>query len=221
MASVRLGKDLRKTIFRAAEKAYDSTATEATVDNDILEQIWKGIVDHPTHQAYSKYVADHKRSTENFLHQHIKKTESNRLCVSGYGGEKEDHRIYLDLPTTRTSYIDYGYNAHHVELSDLHLSSVQYLAIKDKIKAVSEKRVQAATDKQHYLRQIKALLESCNTLKQLLDTQPSMREFVDDELVRDMHKKVTRESQARERREIAQVDSDLINQVVLTSKLVA
>jgi hypothetical protein len=98
---------------------------------------------------------------------------------------------------------------------------VQYLAIKDKIKAVSEKRVQAATDKQHYLRQIKALLESCNTLKQLLDTQPSMREFVDDELVRDMHKKVTRESQARERREIAQVDSDLINQVVLTSKLVA
>ena len=48
-----------------------------------------------------------------------------------------------------------------------------------------------------------------------------MKEFVPQEMLQELHKKVTRESQARERREIANVDSDLLNKVVLTSKLVS
>ena len=75
--------------------------------------------------------------------------------------------------------------------------------------------------KTEYDNQIDRLVESCNTLKQLLDAQPSMKEFVPQEMLQELHKKVTRESQARERREIANVDSDLLNKVVLTSKLVS
>ena len=219
MASIRLGKDLRSTIYKNAENAYDATATEATLDNDTLEQIWRGVIDHPTHQAFNKYVTDNKEAIKRFLNQDIRECKSNRLCIRGYAGERD--YIYVDLPTVRTSYIVGGYNCHNVDLSTLHISSVQYLAIKDKVKAVVGKREQASLDRQNYTRQIRALLESCNTLKQLLDAQPSMKEFVDDNLLRDMHKKVTRESQARERREVAQVDGDLINRVVLTSKLVA
>ena len=219
MASVRLGKDLRLTIFRAAEKAYEATVTEENLDNETLEQIWRGIVDHPAHQAVSKLVANHQTELSKFMKVKFGSMKSDRLYVSGYAGER-DHQ-YFTLPTVRTSWLNTGYDSHDVDLNTLHLSTVQRLVITDKIRAVAEKRKQATTDEANYRKQIRNLLDSCNTLKQLLDAQPSMKEFVDDNLLRDMHKKVTRESQARERREIAQVDGDLINRVVLTSKLVA
>ena len=109
-----------------------------------------------------------------------------------------------------------------MNLDNLHLTEVQRQVVRDKIRAVAQKAQRKPRPTQN-LRASNhgALLESCNTLKQLLDAQPSMKEFVPDEMLRELHKKVTRESQARERREIAQVDGDLINRVVLTSKLVA
>jgi len=221
MASVRLGKDLRYKIFKAAQKAYHATTTEENLDNETLEEIWRGVIDHPTHQAFSYLIAEHCICLEDFLHRgsltHLFK--GDKIRITGYAGEN-DH-IYLDLPTTRESYIDGGYNCHNLDLNTLHLSTVQRLTIADKVKAVAEKRKQAETDEQNYRTQIRNLLDSCNTLKQLLEAQPSMKEFVDDDLLREMHKKVTRASQARERREIAKVDGDLINRVVLTSKLVA
>ena len=219
MASVRLGRDLRAKIFRAAALAYDATTTEENLDNETLEQIWRGITDHPVHKALNKLVSEHSRQLSELCHISIAPMRSDRLYVSGYAGKNE--RQYFFLPTVRESWVDHGYGCHQVDLNTLHLSTVQRLVITDKIKAVAEKRKQAEIDDANYRKQIRSLLDSCNTLKQLLDAQPSMKEFVDDDLLRDMHKKVTRESQARERLEIAQVDSDLINRVVLTSKLVA
>ena len=68
MASVRLGKELRSKISKAAKLAYDATTTEVTLDNETLEEIWKGVVDHPTHKALNKFVADHKGYINSFLH---------------------------------------------------------------------------------------------------------------------------------------------------------
>ena len=134
MASVRLGKDLRYKIFKAAQKAYHATTTEENLDNETLEEIWRGVIDHPTHQAFSYLIAEHCICLEDFLHRgsltHLFK--GDKIRITGYAGEN-DH-IYLDLPTTRESYIDGGYNCHNLDLNTLHLSTVQRLTIADKVK---------------------------------------------------------------------------------------
>lgn len=217
MASVRLGRDTRRQIERAAVKAYDTAVVEPKLDNDTIETVWRGIVEHPSHIAFSDFVNAHRAAFSELCETNFTPRKSDTVTIR-YG-----ERLFedFDLPTERESWLRRGYHNHEVDLNDLHLSEVQRLVVKDKIMDLAERRKQARTDRHNYERQVNALLESCNTLKQLLDAQPSMKEFVPDEMLRDLHKKVTRESQARERREIAQVDGDLINRVVLTSKLVA
>lgn len=216
MASVRLGRETRDNIESRALKAYDVAVVEPTLDNETVETVWRGIVEHPAHVAFTNFVDTHGQAFNDLANNSFTQRKSDRITVR-YGERlSEDFK----LPTERKSWIN-RYYVHDCELKDLHLTEIERLAVTDKITDLAERREQARNNRSNYANQISALLESCNTLKQLLDTQPSMKEFVPDHLLQDLHKKVTRESQARERREIAQVDGDLINRVVLTSKLVA
>lgn len=217
MASVRLGRDTRRQIELAAVKAYDTAVVEPKLDNETIETVWRGIVEHPSHIAFSNFVTAHRTEFNDLCETNFIPRKSDKVTLRWGEGQFED----FDLPTERESWLRRGYYNHEVFIKNLHLSEVDRLVITDKITDLAERRKQARDNRRNYENQITALLESCNTLKQLLDTQPSMKEFVPDEMVRELHKKVTRESQARERREIAQVDGDLINRVVLTSKLVA
>ena len=217
MASVRLGRDTRRQIERAAVKAYDTAVVEPKLDNETIETVWRGIVEHPSHIAFSNFVAAHRAEFNDLCETNFTPRKSDKVTLRW--GERQSEEF--DLPTERESWLRRGYYNHEVFIKDLHLSELDRLVVTDKITDLAERRKQARDNRHNYEKQINALLESCNTLKQLLDTQPSMKEFVPDEMLRELHKKVTRESQARERREIAQVDGDLINRVVLTSKLVA
>lgn len=217
MASVRLSHDLRSKIQRAAKTAYNKATVEPSMDTATIELIWRGIVEHPTHIALTNFVAEHAESIMDLYERTFGQRTTDRLCLfDGQGG-----RTDIKLPTVRKSWITRGYNEHAVFLRNLHLTEEEKLNISDKLTKLNNDRETAHENQKNYNKQISNLLESCNTLKQLLDTQPSMKEFVPEDLIREMHRKVTRESQARERREIAQVDSALINRVVLTSKLVA
>lgn len=217
MASVRLGKDTRFTIRKAALKAYDVTVVQPSLDNEVIETIWRGIVEHPAHIAFQAFVDTHGESFDQLTYRIPKPTASSYIELD-YSGTRDE---LIELPTERKSWLTRSYSKHMVNLKDLYLPEVQRQVIRDKLTALAEKRKENQNQRRSYDKQITDLLASCNTLKQLLDAQPSMKEFVPDEMLREMHKKVTRASQARERREIAQVDGDLINRVVLTSKLVA
>ena len=217
MASVRLGRATRQQIRKAALKAYDIAVVEPKVDNEVIETIWRGIVEHPAHIAFQTFVDTHGENFGELTERGTRPTLSSYIELK-YGANQDE---LFELPTERKSWLTRSYNRHSVNLDNLHLTEVQRQVVRDKIRAMAQKRSENRDQRRSYERQITALLESCNTLKQLLDAQPSMKEFVPDEMLRELHKKVTRESQARERREIAQVDGDLINRVVLTSKLVA
>ena len=216
MASVRLSQELRTNIQRASKAAYNKATPVPTMDAATIETIWRGIVEHPTHIALTNFVAEHGRSMDMNFGFGIGPRTDDIMVVN-----HASRNIRLKLPTSRKSWIHKGYSSHNTSLEQLHLTAAEKLDVADKLEKLVNDQDKAAEDETNYNRQIKDLLESCNTLKQLLDTQPSMKEFVPEHLIRDMHKKVTRESQARERREIAKVDGDLINRVVLTSKLVA
>lgn len=217
MASVRLGRDTRNQIRRAALKAYEVAVQEPKLDNETMELVWKGIVEHPAHIAFTNFNTAHGDGFEKLTGRTHKQNKTDQVALRW--GERQIEQF--NLPTERSSYISHSYYQHEVQLKNLHLSEEERLHVQDKITDLAERREAARTQERNYDRQITDLLDSCNTLKQLLDAQPSMKEFVPDHMLQELHKKVTRESQARERREIANVDGDLINRVVLTSKLVA
>lgn len=217
MASVRLGRDTRRQIKRAALKAYEVAVQEPKLDNETKELVWKGIVEHPAHIAFTNFSTAYGDSFEKLTGRNHKLHKSDQVCLK-YGDRQSEA---FKLSTERSSWVSHSYYQHEVRLKNLHLSEEERLHVQDKIVDLAERREAARLQERNYERQITDLLDSCNTLKQLLDSQPSMKEFVPDHMMQDMHKKVTRESQARERREIANVDGDLINRVVLTSKLVA
>ncbi|WP_291812729.1 Nmad5 family putative nucleotide modification protein [Limnobacter sp.] len=66
---------------------------------------------------------------------------------------------------------------------------------------------------------IKQVIDSCNTVKQLLDVWPAAENLLDAEVIQRLHTKVTRKIDAEAVRERANFDPDAANQVILTSSL--
>ena len=66
---------------------------------------------------------------------------------------------------------------------------------------------------------IRQVIDSCNTVKQLLDVWPAAENLLDAEVIQRLHTKVTRKIDAEAVRERANFDPDAANQVILTSSL--
>lgn len=219
MASVRLGRETRETIINAAAKAFEVANPEPDLSNDIKDDICTALQDHPAQAAARQFVEEYGTSASEIFNIDLGKMPFDTLV---YTDENATSRF--KLATKRSIYGSCSYSWQGWQFGKDALNKVEptkRFEILSAIEQVRRERADLDDQRRAYNRAVDALVSSCNTLKQLLDAQPSMKEFVPDELLREMHKKVTRESQARERREIAEVDSDMLNRVVLTSKLVA
>ncbi|WP_291812944.1 Nmad5 family putative nucleotide modification protein [Limnobacter sp.] len=230
MASVRLGKESRSIISRQAKKAFTVANQRPDLDHEIKEMIWQGIEEHPVHRAMVEFTTRYGSKAQQMYAQKLE-TQSIEGCV-WVPDQKEKNEWYIKnsfvdfkLATTRKLYTSYSFardNMFRFTIDDLALpNEADKFTVLTALETCRAERKQMDDQQAEYNNQIDRLVDSCNTLKQLLDAQPSMKEFVPQEMLQELHKKVTRESQARERREIANVDSDLLNKVVLTSKLVS
>ena len=219
MASVRLGRETRETIVNAAAKAFEVANPEPDLANDIKDDICTALQDHPAQVAARQFEEEHGTSAKEIFSIDLGKMSFDTLVYDDGNATSR-----FKLATKRSIYgtCAYSWQGWHFGKDTLNkVEPTKRFEILSAIEQVRRERADLEDQRRSYNRAVTALVESCNTLKQLLDAQPSMKEFVPDEMLREMHKRVTRESQARERREIAEVDSDMLNRVVLTSKLVA
>ena len=63
------------------------------------------------------------------------------------------------------------------------------------------------------------VIRSCNTVKQLLDVFPAAEKLLSSDTIQKLHTKVTRKIDAEAVRERANFDTNIANQVILTSAL--
>jgi len=75
------------------------------------------------------------------------------------------------------------------------------------------------TASRNYNSSIRELLESCTTLKQLLEIWPAAESLVPNDRLQKMHTKITRVERAKQIKEEVNFDPTIANQTVLTAKL--
>ena len=230
MASVRLGKDSRANIAKKAKVAFETANQRPDLPAQIKETIWQAIENHPAQRAIKEFVSTFGAKAGRIYDQSFDERSIVGCVWVSDQRQKNDWHISFEsvdfkLATPRKLYGSYSYSRDEMwrfTIDELHFASEQEMfLVLTQLEKCKEERKTFHDQKVNYNLQIERLLDSCNTLKQLLDAQPSMKEFVEPAMLQELHKKVTRESQARERREIANIDTDLLNKVVLTSKLVS
>lgn len=83
----------------------------------------------------------------------------------------------------------------------------------------NQKQDEYANSYSDFRMSIKQVIDSCNTVKQLLDVWPAAENLLDADVIQRLHTKVTRKIDAEAVRERANFDPDAANQVILTSSL--
>lgn len=221
MGSVRLTKDRANTIHTKAMAAFKLANPAPTLSSEIIELIWQGAYNDPVQIATRNFVAQHSDA----MAKHgidITHTQSNTVSYHLLIDDK-DHSVDFKWNTDRTLYGAHRYGYRHELTRNLlrGISVEQREQVEEACHQHRHQEQQLADKKAQFRDQTTTLLAECNTLKQLLESWPAAKEFVDSDDIRQMHEKITRKQAARRRIDTSGVDIDSLNQVVLTSKLVA
>lgn len=221
MGSVRLTKDRANTIHTKAIRAFELANPEPTLSSEIIELIWQGAYNDPVQIATRNFVAQHSDAMEKHgINITFTQAETARYHLSI---DNKSHSVDFSWSTSRTLYGErrYGYR-HELQRTALRgISTEQREQVEEACRQQIEEEKQLRDKKSEFRNQTATLLGECNTLKQLLESWPAAKEFVDSDDIRQMHEKITRKQAARRRIDTSGVDIDSLNQVVLTSKLVA
>lgn len=221
MGSVRLTIDRKNAIQSKAQKAFELANPQPTLSSEIIELIWQGAHNDPVQIA-----------TRNFIRQHADDLKKHNISISStehssskYESSYNGKRFSIDFSFS-TERLRYGNDGHYWQhkftpkkLGGISAEQIQKIdeAAYVYLTAVDQRDKRA----KDFARETRGLLNQCNTLKQLLESWPAAKEFVDATDIRQMHEKITRKQAARRRVDTSGVDIDSLNQVVLTSKLVA
>ena len=220
MGSVRLTKERQNQIHRKAIKAFELANPEPTLLAEIRDLIWQGAYGDPIQVACRQFAEDN-RSALNDRGINITHVKTDRVNYKFKLDDKE-RGIEFVWPTERLLFG--GRNAYFHTLYNHRLGGNSYednAKIEEAARDCVTKRDQLRDRYNAFFNQTRKLLSECNTLKQLLESWPAAKEFVDPDDIRQMHEKITRKQAARRRIDTSGVDIDSLNQVVLTSKLVA
>ena len=221
MGSVRLTKDRANTIHTKAMRAFELANPEPTLSSEIIELIWQGAHNDPVQIATRNFVAQHNDALEK--HSITITATQSETAAYHLSIDNKAHSVDFKWSTNRLLYGErrYGYR-HELQRALLRGISVeQREQVEEACRQHIEEEKQLRDKKSQFSHQTSTLLDECNTLKQLLESWPAAKEFVDSEDIRQMHEKITRKQAAKRRIDTSGVDIDSLNQVVLTSKLVA
>jgi hypothetical protein len=220
MGSVRLTKDRQNRIHHKAMQAFDLANPQPTLSAEITDLIWQGAYGDPIQVACRQFVEDN-RSELNDREINVTHVKTDRVDYI-FKLDDKNRRVEFHWPTERLLFGGRNAYLHMLHNSRLGGNSDEDNAkIEEAVRDNATQRDQLKDRYNTFYQQTLKLLSECNTLKQLLESWPAAKEFVDPHDIRQMHEKITRKQAARRRIDTSGVDIDSLNQVVLTSKLVA
>lgn len=107
-----------------------------------------------------------------------------------------------------------------LEFSFLELNPDDIGELRQPLTDVCNAIAQNNLDRREYSTKINSLLNQCTTVKQMLTVWPAGESFVPSQSISRMYEKVTRIERAKQIKEEVEFDDTLVNEVVLTAKLV-
>lgn len=233
MASVRMTHELRDQIFRNATDAYELSNPEPKPSTAFVKQTREACITE-TGQTFLKQqyklgieAGLQNRKGKGLLPRKVKDPVTavdlrfqNKDPSAPHMRDYEEVNVQFDTPLKDwwqdiDQYNRWGIPNVYVE--DCHPDHKE--ALKETMDAFITERQDYREAYHTYKSSIRELLESCTTLKQLLEIWPAAESLVPSEKLAAMHVKVTRKQRAEKVKEEINFDPTLANQTVLTAKL--
>lgn len=230
MATVRISQRLYDEIVDNFKEKYESGNPKPTRSPELLNAIREGLLTMPAVLAFDVMLespaiqqelqtgselgtaltrADKSDTTEIRIRK-ITKHQRYQLTNS-------DTEVYIDLPTPVKLPYGSNYGYYDVDINSFDISIREELHTK----------IAAAVDAGHEwddkfseaTKQIKSILDQCNTVKQLLEVWPGAEKLLSAEVIQKLHTKVTRKVDAEKVLDTSGFDEQQANQVILTANL--
>ena len=226
MATVRMTQQMASSISRKAMEKWE-TANPSPSALPEFKQFVRGAVQRMPILAFVKEFGDkpevqaaakHNTNLTNYISGLIEETEHSKVYIEHIpqsNGETFNLPMDFDTPVRLP-----GQNSYRTP--DLH---IDMFTADDKAELTRKANVARAQEDQWtqqrraFQTSINQIIDSCNTVKQLLDVWPAAEKLLDAEVIQRLHTKVTRKIDADAVRQRANFDPDQANQVLLTSSL--
>ena len=237
MASVRMTNELRMDIRRKAEQAYQLANPQPKPNNEYVTAVRAAIVNGPE-QAYlrdikklgeEREVDKDNRYGPNILPHTPKDLVTGvdlriktMLEAMSHRNDRNYKETTIKFDTPITTYLVVDSDRHRwgdpvVWINDLRIEDKTQII--EYFEAHQKADEDYTTARRHYEQSISDLLNSCTTLKQLLEVWPAAESLVPSEKIQKMHVKVTRAQRAAAIKEEVSFDPTVANQAVLTAKM--
>lgn len=230
MASVRMTNELRTDIGKAAERAYELANPEPKPNNAYTAAVKQATLNSPEQKFLERMYTEgraqnlHLRKGKNILPE--KSKEDVTAIDLRLKRNQINHRDYIettvkfDVPLSEYWVVEQAYSRWgnpSVYVNDL--ATEDQHNISEMFQAFEITKDEWNTASRNYNSSIRELLESCTTLKQLLEIWPAAESLVPNDKLQKMHTKITRVERAKQIKEEVNFDPTIANQTVLTAKL--
>lgn len=230
MATVRISQRLYDEIVDSFKKKYESGNPKPTRSPELLSAVREGLLTMPAVLAFDVMLespaiqqelntgselgtaltrADKSDTTEIRIR---KITKHQRYQLTNSSTE-----MYVELPTPVKLPYGSNYGYYDVDINSFDISIREELHTK----------IAAAVDASHEwddkfneaTKQVRSILEQCNTVKQLLKVWPGAEKLLSSEVIQKLHTKVTRNVDVEKVLDTSGFDEQQANQVILTANL--
>ena len=221
MASVRMTNQLRHEIAHAANEAYDIANPKPQPSTEMKKFFKKAFTNSAPHRLLGELIQKAKDlnmvSIDLFKKELPEPTPIHKINLQK---NNEDFELVFDTPMHLNTYQRkgehrWGNPTLYVEELDAKYQTEAREYHNDFVQKTQEHRNNVV----EYRNSIRALLENCTTLKQLLEIWPAAESLIPSEKIQQMHTKVTRKERAQSIKEEINFDPTVANQAVLTSKM--
>lgn len=227
MASVRMTNSLRREIADKAFTSFDTACPRPQVTTEFADKLRQAINNRPAAKVYKRIkelqdsLGDEPKSFRDKNSYSIK--NFNSVMLEKIIDPVKDIRHSLSIEFTPPVSVlsghedRYSWGGHGLKLDELDQKDIT--EIDELFTEHLEKDKKWEENRSEYVFSIEALLNKCNTLKQLLEVWPAAENLVPDKYIQRMHEKITRVERAKKVKEEISFDPNKVNNVVLTAKL--
>ena len=230
MATVRISQRLYDEIIKSFREKYEAGNPKPSKSPELLSAIREGLLTMPAVLAFDTMLESPAIQQEintgselgTALGRAVKNdtteirinkiTKHQRFQLTNSSTE-----MYVDLPTPVKLPYGSNYGYYDVDINSFDISIREELHTK----------IAAAVDASHEwddkfneaTKQVRSVLEQCNTVKQLLKVWPGAEKLLSSEVIQKLHTRVKRNVDVEKVLDTSGFDEQQANQVILTANL--
>jgi len=224
MASVRMTQELRENIHNRAMQAFDTARPEPKASTWLTDRMRDAIINSEPYkflQQHWETKGRQKFSSFGGPPQGVNREEATNVTVTSANGfNKNDTTSKLKFEFVPKIYVyrERSWGDVEVHFEELPTNFIQDL--RTPCYELDLQIVEHHNNRRTYYKKIGDLLNNCSSVKQLLLAWPAGESFVPHESMTRMYTKINRKQRVQEIKEEINFDDALVNEIVLTAKLV-